>query len=426
MKQPTPIEALRTYVESLPIIDTHEHLPRYEHLREQAPDVLSEYISHYFKYDLFSAGLSEELYQQALDCDLPLTDRWDLIEPYWEACRCTGYGQHLDATARSLYTIARIDRSTIGTLQEAYAKQNSNPRHLHELFAQAKVETCLLDADDYLIDCDTSYAQGVCRIDALVAPGSWKEINRLEECSGVSICSFSSYLKAVDHIIQLALGKGSKAFKLGLAYTRSLRFERTTYAEAEQAFNQIFANKQYPRWKDKPICLEKQAQDYLLHHVLELADENHQVLQIHTGLQAGNANYLANSNPLLVSNMCLEYPQVSFCLLHLGFPYQEEACVLAKSFPNVYLDMAWNHIISPSASIRFLTECLDLVPYTKLFAFGGDESKPDLFFGHLSMAKEHAAFAFSLLVDQEKLTLEQAEKILLALFYTNPKRVYRL
>lgn len=424
--QATTYEMVRAYVDTIPIIDTHEHLPRYEHLRDKEADVLTEYVSHYFKYDLFSAGLSEALYQQATDIRLPLLDRWKMLEPYWEACRFTGYGRHLDTTAKSLYGINCIDGTTIESLQQAFRAQNSKDNHMHTLFAKGHIETCLLDADDYVIDCDASYAHGVCRIDALVSPTTWKEIKRLEAFSEVSICSFSSYLQAVDVVIGNAVEQGAKTLKLGLAYVRPLSFARVGYAEAELAFNHIFDASHYPRWKEKTIFLPKPAQDYLLHHILGKANENHWVVQVHTGIQAGNANYLSNADPLQLSNLFLEYPLATFCLLHLGFPYQEIACVLAKTYPNVYLDMAWNHIISPSASIRFLKECLDLVPIHKLFAFGGDESKPDLMYGHLAMAKEHAALAFAHLVDHRRLTIDQAKQTILALFHTNPKQVYRI
>lgn len=417
---------LYEYLDTISIIDTHEHLSRYEALRDKGGDVLAEYISHYFKYDLFSAGLSEEDYQKAIDCSISLHDRWNLLEPYWEACRHTGYGRHLDVTAQALYGIERIDASTLKALQQAFSMQKDKPAYLQEIFAKGHIETCLLDTDDWLINCDTTYAQGVCRVDSLIVPRTWADIQRMETFTGISICDFNTYLLAMESIIEKAVGNGAKAFKLGLAYYRSLSFERTGLSEAQEAFKSLFITRHYPRWKEKPIMLGQAAQDYLLHHLLSIANKHKHVYQIHTGLQAGNANYLANSNPLRLSNLCIEYPNVTFCLLHLGFPFQIEVCVMAKTFVNVYLDMAWNHLISPSESIRFLQTSLDLVPLNKLFAFGGDESKPDLVYGHLVMAKQHTALAFSALVESGRIDMNEAKAICLQLFYTNPKRVYKL
>lgn len=40
-------EELYRFINELPIIDTHEHLPFREDLRDKDADVLQEYLSHY-------------------------------------------------------------------------------------------------------------------------------------------------------------------------------------------------------------------------------------------------------------------------------------------------------------------------------------------------------------------------------------------
>lgn len=49
-------EELYKFIEQLTIIDTHEHLPLKEELRDMDADVLTEYLSHYISTDLISAG----------------------------------------------------------------------------------------------------------------------------------------------------------------------------------------------------------------------------------------------------------------------------------------------------------------------------------------------------------------------------------
>ena len=73
-------------------------------------------------------------------------------------------------------------------------------------------------------------------------------------------------------------------------------------------------------------------------------------MQIHTGLQAGNGNYVQHTQPSQLSNIFLRYPRVKFDMFHIGFPYQHELTVLAKTFPNVYADFCWMHVVSPSAA----------------------------------------------------------------------------
>ncbi len=74
-------EEIYEHVQSIEIIDTHEHLPASENLRERHTDVLKEYLTHYFNCDLISAGLSASDFEKVINPDLPLVERWDIVEP---------------------------------------------------------------------------------------------------------------------------------------------------------------------------------------------------------------------------------------------------------------------------------------------------------------------------------------------------------
>ena len=100
MKSQQVYDELFEYVKGLEIIDTHEHLPAFEELRERDTDILKEYLTQYFNSDLISAGLSIADYERVINNELPLMERWKLVEPYWEAARNTGYGRVLDISAK--------------------------------------------------------------------------------------------------------------------------------------------------------------------------------------------------------------------------------------------------------------------------------------------------------------------------------------
>ena len=69
-----------------------------------------------------------------------------------------------------------------------------------------------------------------------------------------------------------------------------------------------------------------------------------------------------------MNNLFFLYPRVKFDLFHISYPYQGELSVLAKLFPNVYVDFCWAHIVSPSVSRRTLHEFLEMVPVNKILA----------------------------------------------------------
>lgn len=100
-----PYEELYKFVEQLTIIDTHEHLPLREELRDRDADVLKEYLSHYISSDLISAGLSQADYQRVTDTALPILERWEILEPYWACVQFTGYARALKIAVQDLYGI---------------------------------------------------------------------------------------------------------------------------------------------------------------------------------------------------------------------------------------------------------------------------------------------------------------------------------
>ncbi|WP_321299970.1 amidohydrolase family protein [uncultured Sphaerochaeta sp.] len=414
----TTYEEIRTYIQELSVIDTHEHLPSHQSDRRQHPDILAEYISHYFRYDLFSSGLSQELYAKALDSNIPLLERWVILEPYWESCRFTGYGRQLDATAMELYGVAGITRENITELNAQYSKQISNKLYITELFKRMNIETCINDTENYQSDYDSPYAHPVCRIDHLVHPLGTQELRKIARISGIRIDSFAQYIDACQIIVKQAISRGAKALKLGLSYTRSLSFPHTDYHTAKEASRAYLDG--------TATAMEPAAQNYILHAILSIANQEGWNIQVHTGLQAGNGNYLCNSDPLLLTNLFLAYPQAKFHLLHIGYPYQGQLAVLVKSFPNVLVDMSWAHVVSPHSSIQFLEELLETVPSNKILAFGGDSKVIDLVAGHVRMAKDNISACLSRLIEAQRIDMDQAKMLSKKLLYDNPKQAFAL
>jgi len=205
-----------------------------------------------------------------------------------------------------------------------------------------------------------------------------------------------------------------------------LRYERVTRAEAEEAFQPVFATKHYPDWCARPVVTGKAFQDFMFHFILAIANRKRLIMQVHTGIQEGSGNFLSNSNPELLSNLFLEYPEVAFDLFHIGYPYQTVSGVLAKNFPNVYLDMCWAHIVSPNASVQALCEWIDTVPLNKISAFGGDYLFVDGVAGHLHLARADVARALALKVEEGLFDEDKAVQVAGMLLYENPKRLFRL
>jgi uncharacterized protein len=429
-------QELLEYIETLIIIDTHEHLPSTEADRNRNTDILGEYLSHYFSSDLVSAGLKKEELRIIQEEDRPVMEKWRMVEPYWQASRHTGYGRALEIAIKRLYGVDRFSTETIEELNEQYVKTLEPGHFKRVLKEESKIEISLLCVEtlekkynpmiERSIHCDRDFFHPVYIINPLVRPYSWNQIEMVERVAGIRITSFSRWLEAVDENLKTALSSGSRVLKNTLAYWRSLSYEQATRHDAEAGFNEIFKSKHQPDWEDRPLCTSKQFQDYMFHYILDFAGRNNLVFQVHTGIQEGIGNLLSNSNPEHLTPLFLQYPDVDFDLFHIGYPYQNIITALAKNFQNVFIDMCWTHIISPEASINALTEWTESVPLNKISAFGGDYMFVDGVFGHLQIARINVARALTKKIDDGLFDLDEAKVIAKMLFYDNPKRIFKL
>lgn len=429
-------EDLLEYISDLTVIDTHEHLPSLEEKRDKDTDVLKEYLSHYFSRDLISAGLSQSDYQKIVTEKLPISVKWKMVEPYWEVSEYTGYGRALNIAAEGLYGIEKIDGSTIEQLNEKFL-ETLKPGHFKKVLKdKCRIETSLLNVEtlsqDYnpleerSIHCDRELYSPVYSISDFVFPTIWPVIEKIENQSGIRITTFDRWLEATGVLIEKAFNMGAVALKNPLAYQRTLDYKRVTKSEAEKDFNNIFGSKHIPDWDPRTLATGRNFQDYMAHFILDIANKKRFAVQFHTGIQEGSGNILSNTNPVLLTNLFLQYPDVTFDIFHISYPYQNELTVLAKNFPNVYIDMCWAHIVSANASVESLVEWIDTVPLNKISAFGGDYLFVDGVYGHLKLARQNVAKALAIKINDGLFGTDEAKKIARMLFYENPRAIFRL
>ena len=405
MKSEAFAELMRI-AEGMPVIDTHEHLPLKGSYLGEKPDVLSDYMSHYISSDLQAAGMSQEDCEKVCDSAIDLMERWRMLEPWLERVRNTSYYKPIQIAMQKIHGIDDMTGDTIQALNESFVKSVTDPgykrRILKDMCHIERSITCvggeLCEPDEFFVR--TFYPE------AWAMP--WNPVEQ---------DNLTDYCEAYRARYKQRRADGAVALKIAMSYDRTLYIGDAGFEEAAALFSRCEKGRgQFPI----------QLQDYMFHYALSLANEDGFPVQFHTGLQADMRNDLENSNPMLLKNLFAKYPNVPFDLFHIGYPYQSELITLAKYHPNVHIDMCWAHIISPHASRAFFREALDVIPYTKLFAFGGDYMFFDGVVGHLAMAKRNICEVLAEKVDRGEYGMALAEKILRAVFYGNAKRVFKL
>jgi len=412
-------ERIEAYVNEIKLMDTHEHLITEEERIQRADQLDFSYLfSHYAKEDLISASNMKGIMNMVSSDDFPLETRWELFSPFLKEIRNTAYTRAVMLAAKDLYGIEDINEETYVSLSEKVRESSKPGLYQWVLKDKAGIELSLMDGGHRQLD--TLFYRHVERFDNFIQGASKTEILKLGSEYGVEISSLDDYVNALRKAFEAGVEYKMVAVKSGLAYQRILKYNNTSAQRAQSIFENLL---QENALNPEDI---KALQDYMMHRVLDLADEYDLPIQIHTGLQAGNGNYITNSNPTHLTNLFMEYPGVNFCIFHSSYPYGGELSVLAKNFPNVFIDMCWTPVISPAFSIRYLDEWLETVPANKIMVFGGDYSVVELVYAHSVFARRIVTKVLTDKVRTGYFSEEEAKYIALKILRENAMEIFKL
>ncbi|MEM0054243.1 MAG: amidohydrolase family protein [Nitrososphaeria archaeon] len=428
---------LYDFIENLWITDSHEHTVQEVERVSSEADPLQIILSQYASSDLISSGLSLEDYVRALNLNVPLKERWRVIEPFWGKAKNTTYFEVINIALKDLYGVSELDENTIEVLSEKMKAVNRIGLYRWVLKEKAKIRISIFDGITDIVDVDREFFASVVRLEDFILLRSREDVRRLSEVTKIPIHSLKSLESALESKVQSILNK-IVGFKIALAYRRDVHFEKTTFNEAEKVFNKIMGSERtFIRYTSPDgirltmsdeISVEeaRPLQNYMVHRILETASRYRLPVQVHTGLQEGNLNLVSNSNPLYLANLFMEYYNVKFDVFHGAYPYVRELAVLAKNFPNVYVDLCWLHAVSSSSAKYALNELLDMVPANKIIGFGGDYKHVEGVYGHSRLARRNVAEVLQDRVDRGRFSLEEAKNIAKMLLYDNLLEVFKL
>jgi uncharacterized protein len=100
--------------------------------------------------------------------------------------------------------------------------------------------------------------------------------------------------------------------------------------------------------------------------LLEVASELGVPAVFHTGqtgiganMRGGGGVRLALSNPILLDDVAVEFPDLTIIMAHPSFPWQDEALAVATHKPNVYIDLSgWAPKYFPAQLVRYANSLL--------------------------------------------------------------------
>ncbi len=410
--------ALAEYVDSLWILDTHEHLAA-ESKVVQEPHDFSWLFDNYVQAALISAGMAPAAVAEFASPGVSLERKWELVAPFLPFIRSLGYWRAPELVLQDLLHVPKLTRDTFYEVS-ARLRALNKPGWYAEVFRKSRIIRCVYDL--WTTDVDWNLCSPVMRYDKYLRVASWREVETLCAARGLAPDSLEALEAALQQELERDLAAGIIGFKCGLAYERILAFDAVPKSEAEAVFARL---KQH---SDRPVDFAeaKPLQDYLMHYLLKLITPLGLPIQFHTGMLAGNGNFVTNSNPTHLTNLFFAYPDLRFVLLHAGYPYTGEAATLVKNFPNVCVDLVWVYGISPTAAYRVLHEYLEVLPLNKITAFGGDSHRIEPVYAYSRIARQIVAQVLAERTSSGLLSLQEAFDAAYALLVGNAASIYGL
>lgn len=403
----------------IPCVNSHTHvMPEQERLAQDV-DALTLFKHAYLHADLVTAGLTAEAGEQIFDAALPLPNRWRVFEPFWKRIRLTGYTQCAVEAFKDLFGFAELSAATVGPISDAM-RQLARPGFYAEILgARGNIVASAVQMED-LVEVDRSLFLPMPRLNRFSMLRSREQVQAIERDYDVRIASLPDLVAAIERTCASWRAAQVAVIKLSQSYHRRMDFQARDPADAAQVFDGLLSGRYAGLESSEGRLLE----DYLVFECCRAASAVGLTIQFHLGMRAGNNGSLEGADPTPMIELFRAFPDASFDLSHAGYPYLREAGVIGKTFPNVYLNMSWIHIISPIGSREALREWLRMVPYNKIVAFGDDLQYVETVYGHVKMARQNAALVLAELIEEGLIGESTAIDVAAALFRDNPARLY--
>jgi uncharacterized protein len=169
---------------------------------------------------------------------------------------------------------------------------------------------------------------------------------------------FDGFLKFVSSILEQNKTKGAIAMKFEVAYFRPTHFGDPSKEDAQAIYDK------YAKGGVPPEPEYRTFQDYIFRHLVREGGRLHLPVHIHSAVGIGDYFNISEGNVMNLENILRDprYSDVTFVLIHGGYPYERQAIWLG-AVKNVYLDSSLMEIaMYPSAFKDSLRQWLETFP----------------------------------------------------------------
>ncbi|MCI0685389.1 MAG: amidohydrolase [Gemmataceae bacterium] len=401
-------QKIKTYLDAVPAIDTHDHLWPF--------DKLPGYVETAEGKGMNLAGLWRNSYLTRIRSITPwqagmkFDDWWQKAKHDFADVRAASFYRYQAEAIRDLYGIDfdKITDDQARDLNQRIFRNYGDKRWLYEVVTE-KANIELMFNDPYWARFDfkndypfTVFVLNVTTMVQGFHPAEFKSAfdNPYEfaKQKNLKVETLADYLVLLDILFQEAKRRGAVVLKTTLAYRRSLTFERVPAERAAKVFGK--------RREDVSEADITAFEDHIMWHLAALSAKHELPFQIHTG----DAR-IQGSNPMLLVDYIDANPKTKFILFHGGYPWIGETGAIAMKYPTrVWVDSCWLPTISYHMAKRAFHEWLDVMPSSKIM-WGADCNHAEGIYGATLFTRRCLAEVLAERVDRGELHLEHAQRI---------------
>jgi hypothetical protein len=395
---------IRTALDAVPAIDTHDHLRPFEEIpgrdltdKGRGMTLRSIWGGSYYTWinplSPWPEGKSFDVW-------------WAKAKNDFADARATSFYRYVLPAFKDLYGIdfETMTDEQARELNDRIFENDKSDQWLHHVVTErANIELMFIDPYWARFKFERAYRFAVPVLNVTTMVDGYHESSFASELDspyffmrqqGKEIKSLDDYLAALDAIFAKGVESDCACLKTTLAYQRTLEFSNVPRERAEKVFGRKTAELTADEIKD--------FQDFIMWRLCELSAKHELPFQIHTG-QAR----IQGSNPMLLVDMIADNPKTKFVLFHGGFPWVGETGVIAMRHRNVWVDSVWMPQLSYTMARRAYQEWLEVMPSDRIM-WGADTTQAEGIYAATVWTRQCVSEALAEKVDRGELSEEQA------------------
>jgi hypothetical protein len=402
-------QSIQEFMDATGIVDVHEH---------HIPDILlNARVNLLQLFQQSYAGWTQArpyaLPTERRESDPMLTaaapTTWKALAPFLERSGTNSFVRNLVCAVTELHGDGKgaITRDNWERLDASVRQQHQRAEWRHDVLRRAGVERLITDPyTDPLLDARAALGENynsVMRINCFAC--GWHPESRDHNGNsahtllgrlGFKMTSFDDYLEALEKLVNGLAARHQVALKNALAYDRDVSFDEPDEALARAAWGKV-----------APSPAEKKAfGDLIVDRLCRLAGERDLPMQMHLGTAI-----IRGSHPQKAAGLIERHPKTRFLLMHLAYPWSHDLLGMAFVYRNIWLDLTWSLLLSPSHFKLALHEAIEMLPDESRMMLGGDNWHVEETYGTMKLARRLIGEALDEKVTAGYFSVQDAERL---------------